>query len=946
MADDRAGKLAAARRKLKAYQEKSAKLAPPSNPGIEIDTNDMTNAICKNDIIPTKQQSKEDLSEQLNDRSSSPLVKESSTLPLTSSSESLRQISMQLNGLVSQTHEFFNGDVMMDDSTTLVLEKRNQELASMLETQKQINEQLSHKQKDLEAQITKLQQQLKNEREEFDEKQYKEQGSLREQLQVHIQTIGILVAEKTELQSSLSQYQQTAKQKAGEVEEFQGRLKASRQRVSDLERELATTTLSSQQIEKSNKQNSKEVDRLKMDIYKVNKLNEELEQCNSELQEKLSGKLSECKSQAERIEDLQSRLAMTELRVKQLSSGSSEQSMNQLEELQQEKIDLERKVAQMKDGLRKMTEDRDQVTENYQKFTKQLNQQIHGLTEQVTSLNNEKESLQQHNSSLEAKISELKTKLEECNKAFDRQSVTEEGVAALELQLKDLERKESELQRLYQSQIADNSQLSHLLEEREMRIEELESQLSETHTAQVDTSKLLETIQSEKVAASRAMTQNKELKLQLEELQNGFVKMSNDKLNLTEKLLNEQHISKELGERLSQQEEELKELRDQLDDKERRLSLMQKSSTELTKQMYQQHQIADRLRHFEAQGQLTEMIQQELNQAQERINALTAQNSELRTLLANQAENLLKSSTEDGQYDDKDSFRKDEMVVSLSASVRQLEMERNQLMKQLEDQQQQREAFKAQLQELNEQHHDHNELTPVGETDGNDLSTVSLSEYQTLKQAMNKLEDRFMKTMNDIANLSEEKQQLEYLVMQLQGETETIGDYIALYQMQRSVMKQQVIKKDEYITSVCRDREQLKEKLAELQDLVYRLLFERQQLQGKGVDGHSLKLPGKAKLANGDDSTEKMMTTEWPNIIEEIKAIPGLETIKQPDDDNQSVEHPLENGQPVEIPSNPTKTARKIIDLISEIGSTSLMEKPVSDNFHPCPVCSGRLQTV
>lgn len=65
------------------------------------------------------------------------------------------------------------------------------------------------------AQIAKLQQQMEKERKEFDERLFKEQSSLREQLQVHIQTIGILVAEKTELQSSLSQCQQTAKQRAG-----------------------------------------------------------------------------------------------------------------------------------------------------------------------------------------------------------------------------------------------------------------------------------------------------------------------------------------------------------------------------------------------------------------------------------------------------------------------------------------------------------------------------------------------------------------------------------------------------------------------------------------------------------------------------------------------------------------------------------------------------------
>lgn len=65
--------------------------------------------------------------------------------------------------------------------------------------------------------------------------------------------------------------------------------------------------------------------------------------------------------------------------------------------------------------------------------------------------------------------------------------------------------------------------------------------------------------------------------------------------------------------------------------------------------------------------------------------------------------------------------------------------------------------------------------------DDNATTTVSVAEYRNLKQAMIKLESRFTKTMNDIAELSDEKQQLEYLVMQLQGETETIGIYSGLF---------------------------------------------------------------------------------------------------------------------------------------------------------------------
>lgn len=64
-----------------------------------------------------------------------------------------------------------------------------------------------------------------------------------------------------------------------------------------------------------------------------------------------------------------------------------------------------------------------------------------------------------------------------------------------------------------------------LLEEKEDKITQLEDRMSEVNREDGDKAHLLESIQSNKTALSRALTQNKELKHQLAELQNGFVKM-------------------------------------------------------------------------------------------------------------------------------------------------------------------------------------------------------------------------------------------------------------------------------------------------------------------------------------------------------------------------------------------------------------------------------------
>lgn len=44
-------------------------------------------------------------------------------------------------------------------------------------------------------------------------------------------------------------------------------------------------------------------------------------------------------------------------------------------------------------------------------------------------------------------------------------------------------------------------------------------------------------------------------------------------------------------------------------------------------------------------------------------------------------------------------------------------------------------------------------------------------------EAMIKLEEKFKNKMQEVAELEDEKQRLEHLVLQLQGETETIGGY-------------------------------------------------------------------------------------------------------------------------------------------------------------------------
>ena len=55
---------------------------------------------------------------------------------------------------------------------------------------------------------------------------------------------------------------------------------------------------------------------------------------------------------------------------------------------------------------------------------------------------------------------------------------------------------------------------------------------------------------------------------------------------------------------------------------------------------------------------------------------------------------------------------------------------------------------------------------------------ITKAQFEALQHAMKQLETKYTTAMRDKADLTDSKEQLEHLIMQLQGETETIGKKI------------------------------------------------------------------------------------------------------------------------------------------------------------------------
>lgn len=337
---------------------------------------------------------------------------------------------------------------------------------------------------------------------------------------------------------------------------------------------------------------------------------------------------------------------------------------------------------------------------------------------------------------------------------------------------------------------------------------------------------------------------------------------SNDKLDLTDKLQTEQHLCREMKTHYNQMETELSTLRDKLHFKDEEMIRLAHENTELTKQNYLHCQELDQLRHYEAKSSVDIIIQTDLQKARAEI--LELQNKILNL------ENIQNKSTSPVEIDDGNTCKHEEKDYVYE--IISLKKEKEELVKALNDFQNNRS-----LQINTNLQNDSNE--PQCDEK---LETMSMASTTTIPnhEAMEKLQERFKRTMTEIADMTEEKHRLEHLVLQLQGETETIGEYITLYQNQRRLLKQKEIDRDMQLKHLAIERKLVNDKLNELKYLVEKLIADKSTDATKG-----------SSLEDVNLNNEKMNVLD---IAEKILAV--FHDIKSTTTSSSSVQNQLLGG--------------------------------------------------
>lgn len=350
---------------------------------------------------------------------------------------------------------------------------------------------------------------------------------------------------------------------------------------------------------------------------------------------------------------------------------------------------------------------------------------------------------------------------------------------------------------------------------------------------------------------------------------------SNDKLELTDRLQSEQHLGKENKLKAGTLDVEVSSIKEKLHYKDEEMIRLTHENDKFNKEILQMSQELDRLRHYEAKGQSNNTLQQQLQAANEAQRHLRQRIKQLEQNAA--AASVDKETTINANTDHDIPVTEDETVA-----------------------------------------------TDPNDDDAIDALSLTTSTVNiATEEAMEKLQQRFTKTMLEIADLTEEKNRLEHLVTQLQGETETIGEYIALYQKQRRLLKQRELEKDVQLQQIVTDREEMRQKLQQLNALVEQLLRQKQQsgtvpsAEALTINNHHNDM---ANL-NGTDASEAdrlMIRMNGESVAGKVAGASG-------------------------------DTAVRILNLLSEIQDKNQNQKYTdtpSTEVHNCAYCYGKLETV
>lgn len=666
---------------------------------------------------------------------------------------------------------------------------------------------------------------------------------VKDQLQLHVQTIGILVAEKTELHSKLQQTIKKCDKTQDDNDELLGRLKASRHKITELEQlvqsqheqiqnqQVSNSFSNSPTFENSSSDADKLTERMRSELNSMYSVNEELRMRLNEATENAAVKAQEAQFLQKSSAELKSQLELMNIKLTQFSMNDSadkkvenylsEVDDRVLNDLKERNSYLEAKLAENEQTL---TRQRDEIKTEYQNFVDQLQNQIESLVDQINRMTDERETAfakldsletmlnksNNQNDTLITDFNELKQKYDEAirpgpsassgssnnNKEIDNGNESPSKEQLLENEIKYFKQQIEIL-------VQDHNGLIQLVDEKEQAVNNLNKLVENYDKERGQHGALLDQAHNDKQALSRAVQQNKDLKKQLEELQDAFVNVTQQNLDLTTKLQAEEFkvkqtiIESSVVDEKSTDEVSMVQTKDNLGevvaDGAEESSVQENENKESDEWGEDEVEKTEMVNDLSSEPSLMDGIKK-------RIHDLEKENKDLNDYIVLVNKNLQKQSeaaakkSDDDSTNNKDSQHSREQEEIIDRQLKKIE-DLNNVIQGLETDLKTIEISKTEaVVEENIVVKSGNEIVP--EANNNPI----ISDTHTANFKL--LEDKFTKVMKDNADLKDKNQELEHMIMQLQCETDTIVDYITMYQMERKKLNQKYKEKDETIRSL------------------------------------------------------------------------------------------------------------------------------------------------
>ena len=211
----------------------------------------------------------------------------------------------------------------------------------------------------------------------------------------------------------------------------------------------------------------------------------------------------------------------------------------EITELRSRNESLESKLKESEVEIKKQ---RDNIKNEYDCYVEQLRHQIDSLVDQINRLTDEREDSFAKIDRLSQLLNASKKTSEDLTRELEEVKRTNESklIASPSSGKSDKETLLENEIKYFKQQIEilvhDHNAMVKIIEEKELSLNNLNKLLQNYELDRENHNKLLEQMHSDKQTLSRAMQQNKELKEQLVELQDAFVNVTKQNLELTTSL--------------------------------------------------------------------------------------------------------------------------------------------------------------------------------------------------------------------------------------------------------------------------------------------------------------------------------------------------------------------------------------------------------------------------